>query len=888
MIQHGFRASAREDMSLRRARALGRAAAKLSWAAALAVVLCLILVAAAASPRRSQDPSSGGHGDAVAAARTSASTRYAGYTPYARIVGILRGLARRSSGRLTVTFSGNSAGGHALWVVTATAPMNRKVAADNARFRRLLMNDPGAANAMLTAGSDIRIPVFINCSIHGDEPTGTDAGLALLRRLALGHDALTTAILRHAVVVVDPVQNPDGRIADSRLNGNGFDCNRDFIALTQPEDVITTNTIKTWLPATMLDLHGFTDPMLIEPTTIPHNPNLEYDLLVKSALPLSRFMGQAVHTQIGLDYQTPYLWGTTQDSLGNANEGWDDYGPYYAPSLAQEYGCVGLTVETPSNNAVGVAADVAVSVACCHYSIDHRLDLLRSQADYLRRGANDVPSSVTGRPWQGNMTDMVRAAVWSGSASVIRTIAWGQLGFPYGNLVGNVAFPYAYIVPVDPSLQADPLEAYKSINHCLEYGIRVSAARSAFVAGSTTYPAGTFVILMAQPLRGLANNLLWDGEDVKTAYGVSSMYDISAWAMPYLWGFTRDVATTPFTASLTPLRSAAVRPVRGAPLAADYCPRVVGRTGRLTGPGHAFWWKSDSIWTFLAANQMLRRQFAIGMVTRSMVTDPSVPVGAFMIDTKTTPRAAAFLSSTAARYGIDFTSTAATIAETSRLSTPNVQVAAGSDTVWVLSKQMGFAKVAAWDGKAAAIPGATTAMINSATGTASVAAVQRWLAGAAGSTTRTYIGIDGGGGRAFAAGLLGAGVTAADDPAAADNGVVAVDYAQDDTLTAFSPLHGYAFAYPPHWYTVTDPSVATNATYRQGIAGPFQEGFWNNADQAAVGSAAVISGSFGAGSVRGRVVLMGFHPTFRGFQDNTAPLLARAVMLSAARPPTTP
>ena len=117
--------------------------------------------------------------------------------------------------------------------------------------------------------------------------------------------------------------------------------------------------------------------------------------------------------------------------------------------------------------------------------------------------------------------------------------------------------------------------------------------------------------------------------------------------------------------------------------------------------------------------------------------------------------------------------------------------------------------------------------------------------------------------------------------------MVSLDFAQGDVLTAFSPARDYAFAYPPRWFTATGSGVTADATYAQGVAGPFQEGFWNNTDQAAVGSAALVSGPFGT-VMASRVVLMGFHPTFRGFQDATAPILGRAVLLSAAQPPTTP
>ena len=50
----------------------------------------------------------------------------------------------------------------------------------------------------------------------------------------------------------------------------------------------------------------------------------------------------------------------------------------------------------------------------------------------------------------------------------------------------------------------------------------------------------------------------------------------------------------------------------------------------------------------------------------------------------------------------------------------------------------------------------------------------------------------------------------------------------------------------------------------------------------------MISGSYGTGSAPGRVVFTGFHPTYRGFQDNTALLVARAVLLSSATPPSLP
>ena len=345
-------------------------------------------------------------------ARPRSPPPYKGYTYYSSLRGILRRIEDKAHQRVDVDFSGKSANGNPLWTVVVTGPMSFRDASANDRFRSLLLTDPAKAAAMLTPWSGIRIPVFINCSIHGGETTGMDAGLRLLRRLAFSDDPQTRRILKEAVVIIDPCQNPDGRITDTRPNGNGFDCNRDFITLTQPEDVITTNTLRTWLPTTMLDLHGFVDPMLIEPTTIPHNPNLEYDLIISSALPLGRAMKAALEDETGHTGQIPYLWGTAEDYDTNANEGWDDYGPYYVPQIAQEFGAVAFTIETSSKTTDGVDGHYAVSLESIQYSIDHKWQMLKNQAEFFRRGVENVPDAVAGRPWAGNMTDMIRAAIW--------------------------------------------------------------------------------------------------------------------------------------------------------------------------------------------------------------------------------------------------------------------------------------------------------------------------------------------------------------------------------------------------------------------------------------------------------------------------------------------
>lgn len=792
-----------------------------------------------------------------------ATPPYPGYTYYSELYPILRSIDRRSR-RVTMKQTGLSANGNPMWLVTVTAQWpNRAVQRRNQTYRRLIASDPARARRMLTARSGIRAPVFINASIHGGETTGVDASLAILRRLAFSNDSQTRNILRNCVVLINPCQNPDGRITDLRANGNGFDLNRDFITLTQPETMATVKQLAAYHPVTFLDLHGFVNPMLIEPCTIPHNPSLEYDLFIKWAVPLAERMKSTLEARTGMTGQIPYQWGTAKDTLGEINEGWDDYGPYYTGMIAQQMGSLGYTLETPYKTLDGVDAHYWTSWSMMNYVVRNRLAIMRDQAEVFRRGDKDVPSASTGRPWQGNMTDM------------LRPVPWGDPLFPYSNVVGDVEFPYAYVVPVDPAMQKDPLQAYKFVNHARMYGIEVHMATAPFTADAVDYPAGTFVVRTAQPLRSLANNMLWEGEDVKAQYGVSSMYDISAWGLPEIWGFDAATVDDAFTASLTRVGG------------------TVGKAGMVDGTGPVFWFAGDTNQSVNVANEMLQRLYNVGMVHEALAAPyDKIPLGAFVIDTTDTPRALPYLSRAARQQGIDFMSAdGLSLDMVATLSRPNVSVAVDAQTVWVLKNVLGFYSVAANTGS---LSNSTTAYLSSSgtaggTTSTSLANVQTWLDGASATRQRVYLGMVRGADQSWATGLL-PDVTVQNDGDRADNGIVMAEYAQDDILTAGYPEDDYAFCYPPYWFSETSDAIATDVTYRAGITGPFHSGFWNNSNEAAVDQGAMVSGTYDGvpETDYNRVVFMGFHPTYRAMEENTYLLVARAIFLSNATFPMTP
>ena len=125
----------------------------------------------------------------------------------------------------------------------------------------LAQRDPRRAKELIER-RDLKVPIFVQGSIHGNEYEGVDAVMRTIERLATtayGADAQVDAWLDHAVLVFNVIQNPDGRIAGTRANGNGFDLNRDYITQSQPETVASVGVIREWFPTAVYDLHGYVD-----------------------------------------------------------------------------------------------------------------------------------------------------------------------------------------------------------------------------------------------------------------------------------------------------------------------------------------------------------------------------------------------------------------------------------------------------------------------------------------------------------------------------------------------------------------------------------------------------------------------------------------------------
>ena len=476
------------------------------------------------------------------------------HIPYYAIRCTLEDIVASSQGRMSLEVIGKSALGRDMFLVTVNAQDTVQQRNDFQAWqqvRKVALTDPVRAQALLAAaGENIKVPLFVQGAIHGNEYEGVEAIFETLETLATtpyGTDPAVDDVLDHTVMLFNVIQNPDGRVAGTRTNGNGFDLNRDFMTQSQPETRASVSVIQKWLPPEVLDLHGYVTPTLIEATTKPHNPSIDYDLWLKWNQPRID-ANEAALAELGYGVTRPINdWcsdGNPAPSSGicpNGEEagpaeaeGWDDWGPFYTPMYAQHIGLNGSTVEMCNSTGTGCLTSPASTAtrgrlgariiqesvvwSSIAYDVANRAELLHDELERYRRGVTNAPRPECCEP-------------------------------PFD--VDNnwmEEFPTAYIIPMGSDQRSEP-EANRLVDWLLFNGILVDEMKQAYTFDGVTYPKGSYVVHMTQAHRGLADTALSVGADISAE--IERLYaPPAAWSHGYLWG--ADVVTVPRGASFSP------------------------------------------------------------------------------------------------------------------------------------------------------------------------------------------------------------------------------------------------------------------------------------------------------------------------------------------------
>lgn len=245
---------------------------------------------------------------------------------------------------------------------------------------------------------------WLGYSIHGDEMSGVDGGLALAHHLIAGRGEGVERLLRELVIVIDPMQNPDGRErflamleqtagATSVLDGEAlshgrwprgrgnhylFDMNRDWIAGIAPETRGRWKVVQRFHPQLFVDAHemGRDDSYLFYPQADPINPHLPRQLV-------------AWQTRYGADLAANF------DRYGwsyYTREWADGWGPFYSDSWGSLNGAIGILYEQARYNGQSVkleSGEIGTYSAATHRQAVASLSNLSTLAAQRREALRD-------------------------------------------------------------------------------------------------------------------------------------------------------------------------------------------------------------------------------------------------------------------------------------------------------------------------------------------------------------------------------------------------------------------------------------------------------------------------------------------------------------------
>jgi hypothetical protein len=421
--------------------------------------------------------------------------------------------------------------------------------------------------------------VGVNHGIHSDEVAATQTSMETAYALASGDSAEVREILDNTVVVMIPSHNPDGtqRVTEwyrqtlgKPWEGHdppflyqkytGHDNNRDWYMFTQRESRLTLEGLyDPWRPQIVHDLHqmGARAARLFAPPYVdPWEPNVDPALIAAV---------NALGTHVAARLTSEGHKGVAVDAIYDA----------WSPSRAYPHSHGGVRLLTESAE-VRMATPIEVPFESLEPGIGY---------DPRVRSWN-FPNPWPGGAWSlRDIVDDQRAATRAILVHAARNHEyWLRTFYEVNRRATLRRDPFAFVVP---GAQKDPLATSKLLEVLRLGGVEVQRARAPFTADGTTFTAGSWVVLMAQPYSAFAKMLLERQHypDIRPFPGapVQRPYDVTAHTLPLLLGVDVTAVPSAFAADLEPVTEAAVVPGavtgRGAWLALGH------RTGDLVALG---------------------------------------------------------------------------------------------------------------------------------------------------------------------------------------------------------------------------------------------------------------------------------------------------------------
>lgn len=372
---------------------------------------------------------------------------------------------------------------------------------ENIRRQHLLLADP--ANSGSVNINDMPIVVYIGHSIHGNEPSGSNAALLSAYYLAAAEGKEIDDLLDNVVILFDPSFNPDGLqrfstwanqhksknlVTDpnsrefnevwpgGRFNHYWFDLNRDWLPGVHPESRNRIKIFHEWKPNILTDHHeqGSNASFFFQPG-VPSRVN-----------PLTPARNQELTAKLGR-YHAKNL-----DSIGSlyfTKENYDDF--YYGKgsTFPDINGAIGILFEQASSR--GHAQETANGVLTFPFTIKNQFVTTLSTL----QGARELK-----KEFLEFQRDFYKQSATGGSKSYV-------FGDKYDLAKTNLF-----------------------IEMMLRHNIGISEYSGPY---DGTFEKGkSFIVSLNQPQQVLIKAIF----DKQLVFADSLFYDISSWTMPLAFG----------------------------------------------------------------------------------------------------------------------------------------------------------------------------------------------------------------------------------------------------------------------------------------------------------------------------------------------------------------
>ena len=355
------------------------------------------------------------------------------HTRHDRLVSYFEKLANVSENALFQTIGHTNE--HRAQIVLTISSKENLDRLEDIRKAHLKISDPTATETDLT---DQPVIILLGYNVHGNEPSSAEAAMLTAYYLLASQTKEVESFLKNAVILIDPVYNPDGRdrhshwanmhkgkppVADpidrehnevwpgGRTNHYWFDLNRDWLPLSQIESRNRMIFYHQWLPNVATDYHemGSNATYFFEPTEPfgsenPLVPRKNYDELN------NLFAGyfETALNDIGSLYFT--------------KEAFDNSYPGYGSTYPDMQGGLGLLFEQASSRghvqktntnditfAFTIRNQVRTGIATVQAATDHRQQLLEYQREFFQLGIQQAKAQKTKAYLFGSPGDRTRS-----------------------------------------------------------------------------------------------------------------------------------------------------------------------------------------------------------------------------------------------------------------------------------------------------------------------------------------------------------------------------------------------------------------------------------------------------------------------------------------------